>query len=244
MGNKANPVSLRLGIIKGWDSNWFGGRNYADKLVEDEKIRNYLKARLAKASISKIVIERTLKLVTITIHTSRPGVIIGKGGSEVDKLKEELKKVTKKEIQINIFEIKRPELDARLVADSVARQIEGRVSFRRATKMAVSSTMRMGAEGIKIKCSGRLGGAEMARTEGYKEGRTPLHTLRADIDYAHAEAHTTYGRIGVKVWICKGEVFGKRDLSPNIVGGSALREKNAGQQPRFGGKPGGKRGKR
>lgn len=215
MGQKTNPIGLRLGIIKGWDSNWFGGNNYADKIVEDEKIRTYLKARLPKGSISKIVIERTLKLITVTINTARPGIIIGKGGKEVDKLKEELKQLTRKEIQINIFEIKRPELDARLVADSIARQIEGRISFRRAAKMSMASTMRLGAEGIKIKVSGRLGGAEMARTEGYKDGRTPLHTLRADIDYAVAEAHTSYGRIGVKVWICRGEVFGKRDLSPN-----------------------------
>jgi len=216
MGQKVNPIGFRLGIIKGWDSNWYGGKDYSEKLVEDEKIRGYLKARLPKGSISKIVIERTLKLITVTINTARPGIIIGKGGKEVDKLKEELKKLTKKEIQINIFEIKRPELDARLVADSIARQIEGRISFRRAAKMSMSSTMRLGAEGIKIKVSGRLGGAEMARTEGYKEGRTPLHTIRADIDYAVAEAHTSYGRIGVKVWICRGEVFGKRDLSPNI----------------------------
>lgn len=218
MGQKTNPIGFRLGIIKGWDSNWYGGRDYSDKLVEDEKIRNYLKARLGKAGISKIVIERTLKLITVTIHTARPGIIIGKGGKEVDKLKEELKKLTKKDIQINIYEIKRPELDARLVADSVARQIEGRISFRRAVKMSIASTMRMGAEGIKIRCSGRLAGAEIARVESYKEGRTPLHTLRADIDYAVAEAHTTYGRIGIKVWICKGEVYGKRDLSPNFGG--------------------------
>jgi small subunit ribosomal protein S3 len=226
MGQKVNPIGIRLGVIKGWDSNWFGGNDYSEKLVEDEKIRNYLKARLAKGSISKIVIERTLKLITVTINTARPGIIIGKGGKEVDKLKEELKKLTRKEVQINIFEIKRPELDARLVADSIARQIEGRISFRRAAKMAMASTMRLGAEGIKIKVSGRLGGAEMARTEGYKEGRTPLHTLRADIDYAVAEAHTSYGRIGVKVWICRGEVYGKRDLSPN---GGGLREKKGGQ---------------
>lgn len=229
MGQKVNPIGIRLGIIKGWDSNWYGGRHYADKLVEDEKIRNYLKARLPKGSISKIVIERTMKLITVTINTARPGIIIGKGGKEVDKLKEELKKITSKEVQINIFEIKRPELDARLVAESIARQIEGRISFRRAVKMAVASTMRMGAEGIKVKCSGRLAGAEMARTEGYKEGRTPLHTLRADIDYAISEAHTTYGRIGVKVWICKGEVFGKRDLSPNIGGGSKDNKKGPQQ---------------
>jgi small subunit ribosomal protein S3 len=238
MGQKVNPIGIRLGIIKGWDSNWFGGNKYADKLVEDDKIRTYLKARLPKGSISKIVIERTLKLITVTINTARPGIIIGKGGKEVDKLKEELKKLTKKEIQINIFEIKRPELDARLVADSIARQIEGRISFRRAAKMSMASTMRLGAEGIKIKVSGRLGGAEMARTEGYKEGRTPLHTLRADIDYAIAEAHTSYGRIGVKVWICRGEVFGKRDLSPNA---GLLKEKGAGPDRRgddrkFGGK--------
>jgi small subunit ribosomal protein S3 len=173
-------------------------------------------ARLHKASVSKIIIERTLKLITITINSARPGIIIGKGGQEVDKLREELKKITEKDVQINIFEIKRPELDAKLVADSVAKQIEGRISFRRASKMAVASTMRMGAEGIKVQCAGRLGGAEMARTEGYKDGRIPLHTFRADIDYALTEAHTQYGRIGVKVWICKGEIYGKRDLSPNV----------------------------
>lgn len=214
MGQKTNPIGNRLGFIKGWESNWYGGNNYVEKLVEDEKIRKYLIARLRKASIAKIVIERTLKLVTVTINTARPGVIIGKGGSEVDKLKEELKKLTGKEVQINIFEIKRPELDARLVADSIARQIEGRISFRRAMKMSIAGTMRMGAEGIKIQISGRLNGAEMARTEMYKDGRIPLHTFRADIDYALSEAHTTYGRLGIKVWICKGEVYGKRDLSP------------------------------
>ncbi|MCB0401636.1 MAG: 30S ribosomal protein S3 [Flavobacteriales bacterium] len=216
MGQKVNPISNRLGIIKGWDSNWYGGNDYSAKIVEDYKIRKYLMARLHKASVAKIIIERTLKLITVTINSSRPGIIIGKGGQEVDKLREELKKITKKDVQINIFEIKRPELDAKLVADSVAKQIEGRISFRRAAKMAVASTMRMGAEGIKVQVSGRLGGAEMARTEGYKEGRIPLHTFRADIDYALSEAHTTYGRIGVKVWICKGEVYGKRDLSPNV----------------------------
>lgn len=216
MGQKVNPISNRLGIIKGWDSNWYGGNKYADKIVEDYKIREYLMARLQKASISKIIIERTLKVITVTVNTSRPGIIIGKGGKEVDMLREELKKITKKDVQINIFEIKRPELDAQLVADSIAKQIEGRISFRRAAKMAIASTMRMGAEGIKVLVSGRLGGAEMARSEGYKEGRTPLHTFRADIDYALSEAHTTYGRLGVKVWICKGEVYGKRDLSPNV----------------------------
>lgn len=228
MGQKTNPIGNRLGFIQGWESNWYGGNDYASKIVEDHQIRNYLMARLTKASISKIIIERTIKLVTVTINTARPGVIIGKGGKEVDKLKEELKKVTGKEVQINIFEIKRPELDAKLVADSIARQIEGRISFRRAIKMSIASTMRMGAEGIKCKISGRLNGAEMARTEMYKEGRTPLHTFRADIDYALSEAHTTYGRIGIKVWICKGEVYGKRDLSPNV----GLQQKKGGQQSR------------
>ena len=216
MGQKCNPIGNRLGFIKGWDSNWYGGRKYADKLVEDEVIRKYLMARLRKASIAKIVIERTLKLITVTINTARPGVIIGKGGQEVDKLKEELKKLTSKEVQINIFEVKRPELDARLVADGIARQLEARISYRRAIKMAMASAIRMGAEGIKITIAGRLNGAEMARTEGFKEGRIPLHTLRADIDYAVGEALTTYGLLGIKVWICKGEVYGKRDLSPNI----------------------------
>jgi small subunit ribosomal protein S3 len=216
MGQKVNPISNRLGIIKGWDSNWYGGKNYADKIVEDERIRNYLNARLAKASISKIIIERTLKLITVTVNTARPGIIIGKGGQEVDKLKEELKKITSKEVQINIFEVKRPELDATIVANNIARQLEGRISYRRAIKMSIASTMRMGAEGIKVLISGRLGGAEMARSEMYKEGRTPLHTLRADIDYALGEANTKVGVIGIKVWICKGELYGKRDLSPNI----------------------------
>ena len=232
MGQKTNPIGNRLGFIQGWESNWFGGNDYSAKIVEDHKIREYLNARLQKASISKIIIERTIKLVTVTINTARPGVIIGKGGQEVDKLKEELKKITGKEVQINIFEIKRPELDAKLVADSVARQIEGRISFRRAIKMAIQSTMRMGAEGIKIKISGRLNGAEMARNEMYKDGRTPLHTFRADIDYALAEAHTTYGRIGIKVWICKGEVYGKRDLAPNV----GLQQKKGGsgkRNPKF-----------
>lgn len=234
MGQKANPIGNRLGIIRGWDSNWYGGKNYEAKLVEDVKIRKYLNARLAKAGISKIIIERTLKLVTLTINTARPGIIIGKGGQEVDKLKEELKKLTNKEVQINISEIKRPELDAVIVASTIAKQIEGRISFRRAMKTAVASTMRMGAEGIKVLISGRLAGAEMARSEQYKEGRTPLHTLRADIDYATAEAHTTYGRIGIKVWICKGEVYGKRDLSPN-VGTTSMKAVPGGapQGPKF-----------
>ncbi|MGM5631380.1 30S ribosomal protein S3 [Apibacter raozihei] len=216
MGQKTNPIGNRLGIIRGWDSNWYGGKNFGDKIAEDYKIRRYLEARLSKAGVSRIYIERTLKLVTITITTARPGIIIGKGGQEVDKLKEELKKITKKEIQINIFEIKRPELDAKLVAESVARQIENRISYRRAVKMAIASTMRMNAEGIKIMISGRLNGAEMARSESFKDGRIPLSTFRADIDYYIAEAHTTYGRLGVKVWIMKGEVYGKRELSPLV----------------------------
>ena len=216
MGQKCNPIGNRLGVIKGWDSNWFGGKKYSEKILEDSKIREYLQARLAKASVSKIIIERTLKLITITVNTARPGIIIGKGGQEVDKLKEELKKITKKEVQINIFEVKRPELDAFLVGSNIARQLEGRVSYRRAVKMGIASTMRMGAEGIKVQVSGRLGGAEMARSEIFKEGRIPLHTLRADIDYAMVEALTKVGLIGIKVWICKGEVYGKRDLSPNV----------------------------
>ncbi len=239
MGQKVNPISNRLGIIKGWDSNWYGGRNYSDKIVEDYQIRKYLNARLAKASIAKIIIERTLKLITVTVSTARPGIIIGKGGQEVDKLKEELKKVTNKDVQINIFEVKRPELDATIVANNIARQVEGRISYRRATKMSIAATMRMGAEGIKVMVSGRLGGAEMARSEMYKEGRTPLHTLRSDIDYALAEANTKVGLIGIKVWICKGEVYGKRDLSPNLeakaprtMGGNPSPKPAAGKQQR------------
>ena len=225
MGQKTNPIGNRLGLIRGWDSNWYGGNNFGDKLAEDAKIRKYLKVRLAKASVSRIAIERTLKLVTITIHTARPGIIIGKGGQEVETLKQEIKKITDKEIQINIFEVKRPELEATLVADSIARQVEGRISYKRATKMAIASTMRMGAEGIKVQVSGRLNGAEMARSEMFKDGRTPLHTFRADIDYALGEALTQYGLIGIKVWICRGEVYGKRDLmlhfkSPKKKGGA------------------------
>jgi small subunit ribosomal protein S3 len=216
MGQKINPVGLRLGIVRGWDSNWFGGNGFSDKLVEDHKIRKYVDARIQKGGIAKVVIERTLKRITLTIHTARPGVVIGKGGTEVDKIKEELKKLTGKDVQINIFEIKRPELDARLVGESIAQQIEARISYKRAMKQAIASAIRVGAEGIKIKCSGRLAGADMARTEQYKEGRIPLHTLRADIDYAISEAQTVYGKIGIKVWIFKGEVYGKRDLSPNV----------------------------
>jgi len=216
MGQKVNPTGLRLGIVKGWDSNWYGGQNFSEKLIEDQKIRNYVLARIPKGGISKIIIERTLKRITLTIHTARPGVVIGKGGTEVDKIKEELKKITGKDVQINIFEIKRPELDAKLVGESIAQQLKARISYRRAMKQAIASAMRVGAQGIKIKASGRLGGAEMARTEQYKDGRIPLHTLRADIDYAVSESETVYGKIGIKVWIFKGEVYGKRDLSPNV----------------------------
>ncbi len=216
MGQKINPISNRLGIVRGWDSNWYGGNNYGDTLLEDSKIRKYLNARLTEASISRVIIERTLKLVTITVCTARPGYIIGKGGQEVDKLKEELKKITNKDVQINIFEVKRPELDAVIVANKIARQLEGKVAYRRAVKQAIASTMRMGAEGIKVQVSGRLNGAEMARKEMYKEGRTPLHTLRADIDYCHVGALTKVGLIGVKVWICRGEIYGKRDLAPQF----------------------------
>ena len=221
MRQKTHPIELRLGVIKGWDSNWYCGKDTAKNIGEDDKIRKYLTARLGKAVISKIGIERSIKLVTVTIFTARPGVIIGKGGTEVDKLKEEMKKLIGKEIQINISEIKRPELDAYIVASSIAKQIEGRVSFRRAIKKAVSDTMRVGAEGIKVIASGRVGGAEMARQETYKEGRIPLHTLRADIDYSLVEAHTSYGRIGIKVWICKGEIYGRPELMPTSSNAAA-----------------------
>lgn len=242
MGQKINPVGFRLGVIKGWDSSWFGGKDFSDKIVEDDKIRKYIKARIPKGGISKVVIERTLKRITLTVHTARPGVVIGKGGSEVDKIKEELKNLTGKDLQINIFEIKRPELDAKLVGESIAQQLQARISFRRAMKQAIASSMRVGAEGIKIKCSGRLGGAEMARSEQYKEGRIPLHTLRADIDYAISEAETVYGKIGIKVWIFKGEVFGKRDLSPNV--GLSNQSGGMGNNRRGGGNQGPRRRKR
>ena len=217
MGQKVNPISNRLGIVRGWDSNWFGGKNFGDNLVEDQKIRKYLNERLAKASVSRIVIERTLKLVTITICTARPGIVIGRGGQDVDKLKEELRKLYDKEIQINIFEVKKPELDANIVANNIARQVEGKIAYRRAIKMAIQNTMRAGAEGIKVQITGRLNGAEMARKEMYKEGRTPLHTFRADIDYCQAEALTKVGLLGIKVWICRGEVYGKRDVTVNFT---------------------------
>lgn len=247
MGQKINPVGLRLGIVRGWDSSWFGGRTFSDKLVEDHKIRKYVDARIQKGGISKVVIERTLKRITLTIHTARPGVVIGKGGTEVDKIKEELKKLTNKDVNINIFEIKRPEMDAKLVGESIAQQLEARISYRRAMKQAIASTMRVGAEGIKVKLSGRLAGADMARTEQYKEGRIPLHTLRADIDYAISEAQTVYGKIGIKVWIFKGEVYGKRDLSPNIGVVSNAPGENKGGAPNAGGdrrRGGGGRGDR
>ncbi|MEQ8303204.1 MAG: 30S ribosomal protein S3 [Cytophagales bacterium] len=237
MGQKVNPVAFRLGLVRGWESNWYGGKSFASKLVEDEKIREYILARIPKGGISKIIIERTIKRITITVHTARPGVVIGKGGAEVDRLKEELKKISGKDVQINIFEIKRPELDAKLVGDGIAQQLKGRISHRRAMKQAIASAMRVGAEGIKIKVAGRLGGAEMARTEMYKEGRTPLHTLRADIDYAVSEAETVYGKIGIKVWIFKGEIYGKRDLSPNVGMGST-------QSGGGGGRPGKRESKR
>src|SRR5690348_10914356 len=223
MGQKANPIGNRLGIIRGWESNWYGSkRDYSGKLIEDNKIRSYLNARIIKGGISKIVIERTLGKLIITIHTSKPGIIIGKGGNEVDRIKEELKKLTGKEdVQINILEIRRPELDANIVGDTIARQIENRINYKRAIKMAIASSLRMGAEGIKVKVSGRLGGAEIARTEEIKQGRVPLHTYRMDIDYANVFALTLYGKIGIKVWICKGEVLAKRDLNPNFVGGKS-----------------------
>ena len=240
MGQKVNPISNRVGYIRGWDSNWYGGKDFSSRLVEDATIRNYLNARFAKASISKIIIERTLKLVTVTISTARPGIIIGKGGQEVDKLKEELKKLTGKDVQINIFEVKRPDIDAVIVANNIARQLEGRVSYRRAVKTAISSAMRMGAEGIKIQISGRIGGAEMARSETYKEGRIPLHTFRADVDYFLGEALTKVGLLGVKVWICTGIVYGKRDLF-EYQGANAGSYNGQGQQGRG---PKGGRGKR
>ena len=239
MGQKVNPISNRLGVIRGWDSNWFGGKKYGETLLEDSVIRKFLRTHLAKASVSKIIIERTLKNVTVTICTSRPGMVIGKGGKDVDVLKDQLKKLTDKDIQINIYEIKRPELDAEIVATNIARQIENKVAYRRAVKMAIASTMRMGAEGIKVQVSGRLNGAEMARSEMFKEGRTPLHTLRADIDYAMVEALTKVGIIGIKVWICRGEIYGKKELTPSY----AVGQKESGR-PQGGGRKGGFRAKK
>ena len=222
MGQKANPIGNRLGIIRGWESNWYGNKkDFSKKLIEDNKIRTYLNARINKGGISKIVIERTLNKLIVTIHTSKPGIIIGKGGGEVDHIKEELKKLTGKEdVQINILQVRRPELDANIVGDTIARHIENRINYKRAIKLAIASALRMGAEGIKIKVSGRLGGAEIARTEEIKQGRVPLHTFRMEIDYANVFALTVYGKIGIKVWICKGEVLSKRDLNPNIIEGN------------------------
>ncbi len=217
MGQKTHPVGFRLGIIRGWDSNWYAGKkDMAAKLVEDEEIRRYINTRLKRAGLSRVVIERTPRRVIITLHTSRPGVVIGRGGAEVDKLREELKELTNKDIQVNINEIKRPELDASLVAQNIAQQLEGRISFRRAMKQAIQAAMRMGAQGIRIKVAGRLGGSEMGRVEQYLEGRVPLHTIRADIDYSEAIAATIYGSIGVKVWVYRGEILGRPDLSPNV----------------------------
>ena len=239
MGQKVNPISNRLGVIRGWDSNWSEKGKYPANILEDYKLREYLNVRLTKCSVSRIVIERTLKLITITVCTSRPGLIIGKGGQEVEKLKEELKKITDKDVQINIYEVKRPELDAQIVASGIARQIEGKVAYRRAIKMAVASTMRAGAEGVKVQVSGRLNGAEIARSEMFKEGRTPLHTLRADIDYALVEAHTKVGVIGVKVWICRGEVYGKRDLAPSFTNAQKEGRPAGGERRERGGRRGG-----
>ena len=208
MGQKTNPNGFRLGITREWDANWYDDRSLASKLQEDIVVRNYIKNRLKKAGISRIQIDRTPKRAVITIHTSRPGIVIGNSGKEIAQLEEELKKVTSKEVKILIHEIKRPELDSHLVADNIASQLEGRISFRRAMKQAITAAMRMGAEGIKVMCGGRLGGSEIARSEQYKDGRIPLQTLRADIDYANSTAYTIYGTIGVKVWICKGEILG------------------------------------
>lgn len=240
MGQKCNPIGNRLGIIRGWDSMWYGEKkDFGQKLVEDHKIRTYLAARINKGGISRIVIERTLGKLIVTIHTSKPGIIIGKGGTEVDRIKEELKNLTKKEdVQINIMEIRRPELDAMIVGDTIARQIEGRVSYKRAIKMAISTAMRMGAEGIKIKASGRLNGSEIARSEEFKQGRTPLHTYRMDIDYASVYAMTVYGKIGLKIWVCKGEVLGQAELNPNFSANSDSRGNN--RQGAFQGAEGGR----
>ena len=236
MGQKVNPISNRLGIIRGWDSNWFGGKDFGDNLVEDQKIRQYLNKRLEKASVSRIVIERTLKLVTITICTARPGIVIGKGGADVDKLHEELKNLFKKEIQINIYEVKKPDLDATIVGNNIARQLEGKIAYRRAAKMAIQNAIRSGAEGIKIQISGRLNGAEMRRKEMFKEGRTPLHTFRADIDYCQCEALTKVGLLGVKVWICRGEIYNKVDLAPNFAQEKESRRPNNDRRDRRGGR--------
>jgi len=233
LGQKSHPVGLRLGIIRGWDSNWYSEENEPEILLEDTKLREYLHLRLQNGGLSRVIIERTPKRILLTLKTSRPGVIIGKGGEQIELLREELKKITSKEVQINVSEIKRPETDASLVAQNIAQQLEARISFRRAMKTAISSAMRMGAEGIKIRCAGRLGGAEMARTEQYREGRVPLHTLRADIDYYNTTANTIYGSIGVTVWIFKGEVLGDIELTP---GDAHTQQKDDSRGRRGGGK--------
>jgi len=230
MGQKTNPIANRLGIIRGWDSYWYSPANkFAENVVGDEKIRRYLKIRVQKGGIARIVIERTFKRITVTIHTSRPGIIIGKGGSEVDKIREELKKLTDKEVQINIVEVRKPELSAQIVGETIAKQIEARINYRKAIKMSIQSTMRAGAEGIKVRVAGRLNGSDMARNEEYKKGRSPLHTFRADVDYALVEADTVYGKIGVKVWLCRGEVFEKVDLFP-----TAKKKRRGGNKRRRG----------
>jgi small subunit ribosomal protein S3 len=243
MGQKTNPIGNRLGYIRGWDSNWYADKDYAANVIEDEKIRMYLDKRIQKGGIARIVIERTLKRITITIHTSRPGIIIGKGGKEIDQIREEVRRVTGKEIQLNIVEVRKPELDANIVGESIAKQIEARINYRRAIKTSIAATMRAGAEGIKVRIAGRLNGSDMSRNEEFKEGRTPLHTFRADIDYAGKEAQTVYGKIGIKVWLCKGEVLGKRDLNPNA--GMVSNERGGGSRGgRGGGRDGGSGGGR
>ncbi|MDA3884605.1 MAG: 30S ribosomal protein S3 [Candidatus Delongbacteria bacterium] len=208
MGQKCNPISLRLGINRTWNSIWFDQKNFSENLLEDLSIKKYLRTRLNDASVSKVTIERKPKEIKLNIHTAKPGIVIGRKGSEIEKLKEELKTVFKKKINLNIFEIKRPETDAYLIGESIAKQLERRVNFRRAMKKAMDMAMKSNVQGIKVQCSGRLGGADMARTESYHKGRVPLHTLRSDIDYALVEAHTTYGRLGIKVWVYNGEKFG------------------------------------
>lgn len=246
MGQKTHPVGFRLGVIKSWNSRWFAtGKNVADLIQEDIMVKRYISRRLENAGIAKVSIARQPKKVTVDIHTSRPGIVIGRKGAEVDKLREELQLLTSKDITLNIVEVRRPELDAQLVADSIARQLEGRVSFRRAMKKSLAATMRMGAEGCKVQVSGRLGGAEIARTEKYREGRVPLHTLRADIDYANSTAVTTYGSIGVKVWICRGEIIDTGQFRREVEAGEDPRRQEPGPPPtgrrRRGGPPDKKR---
>ncbi len=218
MGQKVNPIGLRLGYIRGWESDWFSPKKtFAEKLLEDKNLRDYIYARLPKAELSKVVIERILKKTIVTLHTARPGMVIGKGGVEIEKLREELKKITKKDIQINVFEIRKPELEAKLVGDNIARQLSARASHRKVIKQAITLALRNGAKGIKIRIAGRIGGAEMARKEIYKEGRIPLHTLRSDIDYHITELETSYGKIGIKVWIFRKEIYKTTNLSLNYV---------------------------